>query len=419
MQQTTTTTTVTEIPDQRRWQGRDWAKLGITGLLALALLRPGVSAQPEAGVPAVAATAVPVVVSTPAPTLAALAAPAILSTREAVFAGPYTVRGTGTPGSTVEVLVNGAPVGTAVVGADGNWRLDTTLAAGQAELVARAVDAGGQVVATGEAVNLAVGEALAAPTFDAPTGEVESGPITLSGTGTPGSRVRVRAGDTNLGTTVVGPDGRWEFETILGAGKQTVIVEALDASGNPVAASAPVEVNATGGLGVSVDAPTEGAVLQPGPNVISGKGKPGTVLEILNGDLVLGEVTVGQDGAWSVEVPLQQGTAAISARVKGTDQILNRPVRVTIGEAAQVGPACTEIAVGCRAWVTRAGGLNLRMRSAPAISPDNVIARLPIGTEMMVDEGPQPADGFTWWRVTTVGGQNGWVAGENLVLQPD
>jgi hypothetical protein len=117
--QQTTTTTVTEIPDERRWQGRDWAKLGITGLLALALLRPGVSTQPEAGVPAVAATPVPVVVSTPVPTLAALAAPAILSTREAVFAGPYTVRGTGTPGSTVEVLVNGAPVGTAVVGADG------------------------------------------------------------------------------------------------------------------------------------------------------------------------------------------------------------------------------------------------------------------------------------------------------------
>jgi hypothetical protein len=116
---------------------------------------------------------------------------------------------------------------------------------------------------------------------------------------------------------------------------------------------------------------------------------------------------------------LQQGTAAISARVKGTDQILNRPVRVTIGEATQPGPACTEIAVGCRAWVTRAGGLNLRMRSAPTISPDNIIARLPIGTEMTVDEGPQSADGFTWWRVTTVGGQNGWVAGENLVLQPD
>lgn len=183
--QTTTTTTVTAIPDERRWQGRDWAKLGITGLLALALLRPGVSAQPEAGVPAVAATPVPVVVSTPVPTLAALAAPAIFSTREAVFAGPYTVRGTGTPGSTVEVLVNGAPVGTAVVGPDGNWRLDTTLAAGEAELVARAVDAGGQVVATGEAVKLAVGEALAAPTFDAPAGAVESGPITLSGTGTP------------------------------------------------------------------------------------------------------------------------------------------------------------------------------------------------------------------------------------------
>ncbi len=418
MQQTTTTTTVTELPDERHWQGRDWVKLAISGALALALLRPGVSMQPAAPAQPVEATPIPAVVSTPMPTVVAVAAPLITSTREAIFAGPYTVRGTGEPGSTVEVLLNGAPVGTAVVGADGNWSLDTELAVGTAELQARVIDAGGQVLAASDPVLLRVGE-LAAPTFDAPTGDLESGPVTLTGTGVPGTRVRVRSGDTNLGTAVVGPDGRWELETILAPGRQSIIVEALDATGNPVAASAPTEVNVTGGLGVTLDAPTEGTVLQPGVNVISGKGQPGTVLEILNGDRVLGEATVGNDGTWRAELPLDQGTASISVRVKGTDQILNRPVRVTIGEAVQIPPTCTEVAIGCPAWVTRAGGLNLRMRSAPAISPDNIIARLPIGTEMTVEEGPQSADGFTWWRVTTVGGQQGWVAGENLVPQPD
>ena len=40
-------------------------------------------------------------------------APVILSTREAVTAGPYDVRGTGAPGSLVEVLINGVSAGTA------------------------------------------------------------------------------------------------------------------------------------------------------------------------------------------------------------------------------------------------------------------------------------------------------------------
>lgn len=417
-QTTTTTTTVTELPDERRWQGRDWIKLVISGALGLALLRPGVSTQPAAPVQPVVATPIPAVVSTPIPTVVAVAAPIIRSTREAVFAGPYTVRGTGEPGSTVEVLVNGASVGTTVVDASGNWSLDTELAAGAAELQARTIDAGGQVLAASEPVLLNVGE-LAAPTFDAPAGDLESGPVTLTGTGVPGTQVRVLAGDTNLGTAVVGPDGRWELETILAPGRQPIIVEALNADRIPIAASAPTEVNVVGGLGVTLDAPTEGTVLQPGVNVISGKGQPGTVLEILNGDRVLGEATVGDDGTWRAELPLDQGTAAISVRVKGTDQILNRPVRVTIGEAVQIPSTCTGVAIGCPAWVTRAGGLNLRMRSAPTISADNIIARLPIGTEMMVEEGPQAADGFTWWRVTTVGGQQGWVAGENLVPQPD
>jgi hypothetical protein len=38
---------------------------------------------------------------------------------------------------------------------------------------------------------------------------------------------------------------------------------------------------------------------------------------------------------------------------------------------------------------------------------------------MELTEGPQPADGFSWFRVRTLGGLEGWVAGEQLVLEPD
>jgi len=138
---TKTTTVVTEVPDARRWQGRDWGKAAITGALLLALLRPGASPEPTAqamtvpavvpaatvvaaptALPAVQPTAVPAVQPTAQATIVAApvaAIPVVLSTREVIFAGPYILQGTGTPGSIVELLVNGASIGTATVGADG------------------------------------------------------------------------------------------------------------------------------------------------------------------------------------------------------------------------------------------------------------------------------------------------------------
>jgi len=165
---TKTTTVVTEVPDARRWQGRDWGKAAITGALLLALLRPGASPEPTAqamtvpavvpaatvvaaptALPAVQPTAVPAVQPTAQATIVAApvaAIPVVLSTREVIFAGPYILQGTGTPGSIVELLVNGASIGTATVGADGRWSLDTTLEVGDNEILARAVDSSGAVL---------------------------------------------------------------------------------------------------------------------------------------------------------------------------------------------------------------------------------------------------------------------------------
>jgi hypothetical protein len=355
--------------------------------------------------------------------LPAIEPPLIVSSFETVFAGPRTIEGSGTPGSTVELLVNGEPVGTAVVGDDGRWSIDTVLEAGLNELQPRAIDEAGALLAEQDPVTFDVQPAEAAtgaaPTIDLPTGDLAGGPGTLTGRGEPGSTVRVTIGGVDAGEATVGADGSWTLDVLLPAGQQEIVAETLDNDGNVIAASEPAAVNVVGGLGVTLSEPVEGAELPAGPTTVSGTGAAGTVLEILNGDQVLGETTVGADGTWTTEVTLEDGSSSISVREKGTDQVLNRPVRVQIGDAAAAAPACTEVAVGCDAWVTRAGGLTLRMRSAPTTQGDNIIARLPIGTQMRVEEGPQSADGFTWWRVITVGGNEGWVAGENLVLQPD
>jgi uncharacterized protein YhaN len=76
------------------------------------------------------------------------------------------------------------------------------------------------------------------------------------------------------------------------------------------------------------------------------------------------------------------------------------------------------LAAGVSAWVTRAGGLPLRLRSGPSLS-GSVLDRLQPGTQMTLLKGPQQADGHAWWNIRTTDGKEGWVAGEDLRTQPD
>jgi len=76
------------------------------------------------------------------------------------------------------------------------------------------------------------------------------------------------------------------------------------------------------------------------------------------------------------------------------------------------------LTAGASAWVTRAGGLPLRLRSGPSLS-ESVLDRLQPGTQMTLQDGPKQADGHGWWHIRTSDGKEGWVAGEDLRTQPD
>ena len=149
---------------------------------------------------------------------------------------------------------------------------------------------------------------------------------------------------------------------------------------------------------------------------MTGTGAPGATIEILDSDKVIGTATVGADGTWSFPITPSAGTAAYSASPAGATDVTAKPIRVTFGTPQ--AQACSTLAINCDAWVTREGGLSLRMR-AGAGTGQRILTKLPVGTQLTLLEGPQPASGRTWWRVRTLGGQVGWVAGEELVLQPD
>lgn len=329
-----------------------------------------------------------------------------------------------------------------------------------AATVAPTVSDGAGVAATAAPVTASTAVASGRlPVLNAPAagGQVSAGSVSFNGTAEPGATVRVLVDGQEVGTAKAGNDGAWSLDATLdGEGARSVVVETLDASGatanqsapamiNIVAAATAVPVPATAVLAVApptIEAPTalaataaptatseatpvvavtpaitdpaDGAQLGAGPFTMTGAGQPGQQVEVLDGDRVVGVATVGEGGAWSLEITPTDATAAYSARPAGSTEPPTSVIRVTTGALE----TCSEIAVGCQAWVTREGGLQLRMRATPGTSAA-IVTRLPIGTQMELTEGPQPADGFNWFKIRTEGGEEGWVAGEQVRLQPD
>ncbi len=85
---------------------------------------------------------------------------------------------------------------------------------------------------------------------------------------------------------------------------------------------------------------------------------------------------------------------------------------------AASAPAVSGLHIGGAAWVRKAGGKELRRRSAPGTS-SNILDGLAPGTMMALLGGPESADGHSWWEIITEDNRKGWVAGEELVTKPE
>ena len=356
-EQTTTTTSVAAIPYAGGWIGYDWFKLIVAAILAALLLWFSLN-QPVATVSDAPAAVVP-------GATAAVVVPAVVA-----------------PAATTAAVVPA-------------------------------------VVAPAATAPPAAIPAASVPTINAPTGDLSAGTYQLGGTGVAGQRIEVLINDVVAGTAIVAADGTWSLPIDLVAGSAVIIARPageLNAATEPLSASVgeAVAVPPVASITPVISAPQDGAQVAAGPITISGTAAPGAQLEILDSDKVVGTATVAGDGTWSVQVTPESAAAAYSVRPVGSSEPATTAVRVTNGEVA----TCTELAIGCDAWVTREGRLVLRMRAAPGTSAE-ILNRLPVGAQMTLTKGPQPADDYTWWKVTTPGGQEGWIAGEQVRLQPD
>jgi hypothetical protein len=115
----------------------------------------------------------------------------------------------------------------------------------------------------------------------------------------------------------------------------------------------------------------------------------------------------------------QAKQAATTSGAQTSSVATNAPSGTKSGAGLNVAPpSAHSLSIGSSAWVTRAGGLPLRLRSAPSLE-GNILDRLAPGTQMTLLAGPQDASGHSWWQIRTTDGREGWVAGEDLRVEPD
>ncbi len=116
--------------------------------------------------------------------------------------------------------------------------------------------------------------------------------------------------------------------------------------------------------------------------------------------------------------PLPMPTVT-AAQVATQAPLVTATATRTLLPSPSPSPTVTETPVpvilpGGRAVVAGTGAEQLRMRVDPGLTQE-LVATLADGTRLSVLDGPQSVDGYTWWKVQTEDGQQGWVAGDWLV----
>ncbi|WP_395280388.1 Ig-like domain-containing protein [Enterobacter cloacae] len=239
-----------------------------------------------------------------------------------------TLSGSAAPGDVVSILDNGNVIGTVKADGSGKWSFtpDTALADGQHTFTVTATDAAGNARTSGTfpividtaapspAENIVINDNVGdkqGPVGSGDTTDDQS--PTLSGEAEPGSVVDIYDNDEKIGSVIVDDEGKWSYtpDTPLAKGDHEITTTVTDPSGNTSEPSPGISFTVdpdpnqvTVGEVVDDQGPIVGN-LKPGTVTddarpeLSGKGKPGSTVTIMDGDDVLGSTVVDPDGNWT------------------------------------------------------------------------------------------------------------------------
>ncbi|GAB4070991.1 hypothetical protein GCM10028777_37860 [Angustibacter speluncae] len=315
-----------------------------------------------------------------------------------------TYSGTAEAGSTVTVVVDGAPVGTAPVGAEGTWTLTpaTPLASGPHTVQATATDALGNVSAP-SAPNAFVVDTAPPPApvvLTPPDGSVTTDTTpTVTGTAEPLSTVTVLVDDVAIGTTQADGSGDWSLvvPAPLADGDHTARATATDAAGNvsPSSAAVVFTVDTTATGAPVVVTPANGSVTDDTTPTYSGTGEVGSTVTVVVDGAAVGTAPVAAGGTWTLTpaTPLAEGLHAVWATA--TDGAGNvSPVSNTNAFTVDtVAPAAPVVVTPADGSVTSDTTPQLAGTAEPGSQVTVVVDGVAVGVV--------PADGSGAWTLTS------------------
>jgi len=260
------------------------------------------------------------------------------------------ITGTAEAGSTVRLYEGNVLLGTGTADVStGAWTVtSSSLADGAHTLTARAVDTAGNTGAASAALAITIDQISATPGAMVLSSSTNSGSQadtltnasapTITGTAEAGATVTLYGGGSSASATADG-SGHWSATiTGLGEGDHTLTAGAVDVAGNTsqLSAGLVISIDRTGpGLSVPT-ADTTGPSGQFTP-ILSGTAEANSVVTLYDGSsigaAVLGVVTVGNTGLWSITTPeLGGGTHTMTARAldaAGNETVTTTALSVT------------------------------------------------------------------------------------------
>jgi MYXO-CTERM domain-containing protein len=250
--------------------------------------------------------------------------------------------GTGEPGASIAIQIDGMMVGTVLVDAEGNWtfQVATALTDGPHTVRVTATDAAGNTATDMGTFN--VDGSIPALEIRAPGDNTTTSDTTptISGTTEPGLTVTVTLDGAVLGTVVAGADGSWELAvtTPLAAGPHTVLATTIDAGGNMARDQHAFTVD-TDAPSIDIVRPIDGSTIRDNTPTIRGTTDPNTEVEVFVDGALVGTVTSDATGAWTLDVTTPLADGAHTMRAVATDDAGNTATDMggfTIDRAARV-----------------------------------------------------------------------------------
>lgn len=236
-------------------------------------------------------------------------------------ASSYAVSGSCQDSNGVVTITVGSVTGTTPCSANRFSRtLSVTTLADSANIIVSAAQTNPAGTGTDSGLTLKDTVAPSTPTFTSPTAGafINDGTPTLTGTGEPGSTVRVFSGTTEVCSAVVPPSGNWSCLTsTIPDGTITLTARATDPAGNSGSTSPgrTVTIDTVAPAAPVIANPAAGSTVAPNPSVSGTSEAFATVVVSVSGTgTQLCSTPANASGQWSCPTTLGIGSHNIVAR---------------------------------------------------------------------------------------------------------